>query len=81
MRWSEEDGELNTPENEVRDHLLRCYADRFRDVVGDIEKAWPDGSNDLSHGRGTGVGLNGVPEESRYHTHYDGESRKIPPKG
>jgi hypothetical protein len=79
--WDQENGELHSPEYEMTDHLLGGDSNGFRDVIWDVKIRRPNGSNDLSHCCGTGVGLDCVPEERGDGTNNNGESREIPPKG
>ena len=78
--WCEEDRELDGPEDQVRNHLLGCYPDAFRNVIWDVEVGGPDGSDHLRYCCGAGIGLDCVPEESRCHADNDGESSKVPSK-
>lgn len=76
VRRDEEDWELNAPEDEVRQHLLRRDACRFGEVVRDVEIARPDRSDHLRQGCGTGICLNSMPEEGCDHAGHHGEARK-----
>lgn len=81
MRRGEKNWELDGPKDEVADHLLGRDADGLRDVVGDVEIRWPNCADALSHGCGSGVGLNGVPKECSNHTDNNGEAGKVPSEG
>lgn len=72
---------MDTPEDQMADHLLRRDAYRLGDMVGDIEVGGPDSADHLRDGRAARVGLNGVPKEGRYHTNHDGKTTEVPSKG
>lgn len=72
---------MNRPEDEVANHLLGSDANTFRYMIWDVQIRGPYRANTLGHRRGSGVGLNGVPEEGSDHTNDDGEAGEVPSKG
>ena len=81
MGRGEQDWKLDRPEDKVADHLLGRDADGLWDVVGDIEVRRPNCADALSHGCGSGIGLNGMPKERSNHADNDGEAGKVPSEG
>ena len=74
---NQQNRELDCPENQVADHALGGDADALRDVVGDVQIGRPDGSDDLGHGGGSSIGLDGMPEERGDGTDDDSEATGV----
>lgn len=73
--------ELDTPEDEMADHALSGDANALWDVVRDVEVRGPDRSDDLGHGSGARVGLDGMPEQGGDGTDDDSEPGEVPAEG
>ncbi len=56
-------------------------ADALGDVVRDVEVGRPDGTDDLGHGGGASIRLDGMPEECGDGSGDDGEAREVPAEG
>ena len=69
---------LDSPKDEVADHLLSGNTDCFWDMIGDIKEGWPNRTDHLGHCGGASISLNGMPEQGRNHTNHDGEAGEIP---
>lgn len=65
----------------MADHLLRRDPHRLRYVVRNVQIRGPDRTDDLRHGRGAGVRLDGVPEEGGDGAGDDGELGEMPAEG
>jgi hypothetical protein len=78
MGWSQQDWELDRPEDKVRDHLLSGDSNRFRNMVGNVEIGWPDCANTLGHSCRSSISLNGMPEQGSSHADNDGEASEVP---
>jgi hypothetical protein len=78
--WRKKDRKLNSPKDKMADHLLGSNANRFRDVIGDIQIRGPNRSDHLGHCSGASISLDGVPEQGSDHTDDHSETGEVPPE-